>query len=68
MMESSEQNKPVEKDNSVETSDNGENGRQTTIFQANQFNISSGIDPTQIALLAETDKGLADRLIEMEEK
>jgi len=67
-MESSEQNKPVEKDNSVETSDNGENGRQTTIFQANQFNISPGIDPTQIALLAETDKGLADRLIEMEEK
>jgi len=68
MMESSEQNNPVKKDNPVETSNNRENGQRTTIFQANQFNISPGIDPVQIAQLAKTDKELADQLIEIEKK
>lgn len=52
----------------IETSNEKGNENQTTIFQANQFNIAPGIDPAQIALLSETNKELADQLIEIEKK
>jgi hypothetical protein len=58
----------MKKDNSIETSDTHKNEQQTTIFQANQFNITPGLDPAQIALLSETNKELADQLIEIEKK
>ncbi len=61
-------NKPMAKNAQVETSNTQNNENQTTIFQANQFNIAPGIDPTQIALLSETNKELADQLIEIEKK
>jgi hypothetical protein len=68
MKKRSDHNKPMKKDNPIETSDTHKNEQQTTIFQANQFNIAPGIDPAQIALLSKTDKELADQLIEIEKK
>ncbi len=68
MKKNRNQNKPMAKNTQIETSDTKENENQTTIFQANQFNIAPGIDPAQIALLSETNKELADQLIEIEKK
>ena len=68
MKKRSDHNKPMKKDNPIETSDTHKNEQQTTIFQANQFNIAPGIDPAQIALLSKTDKELADQLIKIEKK
>ena len=68
MKKNHKQTKPMAKNAEVETSDMPNDKSQTTIFQANQFNIAPGIDPAQIALLSETDKELADQLIEIEKK
>ncbi len=68
MKKNRNQNKPMAKNTHIETSDTVDNENQTTIFQANQFNIAPGIDPAQIALLSETNKELADQLIEIEKK
>ncbi len=56
MKKNRNQNKPMAKNTQIETSDTKENENQTTIFQANQFNIAPGIDPAQIALLSEANK------------
>lgn len=68
MKKNRNQNKPMAKNTQIETSDMQNNENKTTIFQANQFNIAPGIDPAQIALLSETNKELADQLIEIEKK
>ena len=68
MKKNRSQNKPMTQNTQVETSDRQKDENQTTIFQANQFNIAPGIDPAQIALLSETNKELADQLIEIEKK
>ena len=41
---------------------------QTNFFQANQFNISPGIDPTQLAVLAKENQEMANQLIAIEKK
>ena len=68
MKKNRNQNQPMAKNSHIKTSDTEKNENQTTIFQANQFNIVPGIDPAQIALLSESDKELADQLIEIEKK
>ena len=61
-------NRNKTRDTHIETPNAQSNENQTTIFQANQFNIAPGIDPVQISLLAEKDKELASQLIEIEKK
>ena len=68
MKKNRSQNKPMAQNTQVEASDRQKDENQTTIFQANQFNIAPGIDPAQIALLSETNKELANQLIEIEKK
>ena len=68
MKKSRKQHKPIPQNTQAETEDTQQNDNQTTIFQANQFNIAPGIDPAQIALLAEKDTELANQLIEIEKK
>ena len=68
MKKNRKQHKPMAQNTQVDTSDRQKDENQTTIFQANQFNIAPGIDPAQIALLSETNKELANQLIEIEKK
>jgi hypothetical protein len=68
MKKNRNRNNPTPHNTQIETPNTQENDNQTTIFQANQFNIAPGIDPAQIALLSEKDEELAKELMEIEKK